>query len=149
MSLVAPLAASHVARRLTPAAALVLAAACADRGALPTAPHAAAAPDAARAAAAPDPGQPIAGQYIVVFRDEVTDVEGKTKEKLQKANGRLRHQYRAALRGFAGELSDAPPPSSAPTPTWPTSSRTRWSPSTPRSRARRGGSTASTSGRGR
>jgi subtilisin family serine protease len=36
----------------------------------------------------------------------VTDVEGKTKEKLQKANGRLRHQYRAALRGFAGELSD-------------------------------------------
>jgi subtilisin family serine protease len=98
---------SHVARRLAPATALVLAAAaCADPGRLPTAPTASAAPEAAREAAQPA-GQAIPGQYIVVFRDDVADVDGKIKEKVKKANGRLKHAYTSALKGFAGELSDA------------------------------------------
>jgi subtilisin family serine protease len=54
----------------------------------------------------PQAGRPIPGQYIVVFRDDVADVDGKVQEKVRKANGRLKHAYKAALKGFAGELSD-------------------------------------------
>ncbi len=92
-------------RRLAPAvlAALTLAA-CAD-------PTMAPRPDGSAPARAVEdaPGQagrPIPGQYIVVFRDDVADVDGKVKDKLLKANGRLKHAYKAALKGFAGELSD-------------------------------------------
>jgi subtilisin family serine protease len=92
-------------RRLAPAvlAALTLAA-CAD----PTMAPRATAPALARGAEAESPpaGRPIPGQYIVVFRDDVADVDGKVKDKLLKTNGRLKHAYKAALKGFAGELTD-------------------------------------------
>ena len=95
-------------RRLTPTAAILLAAAaCADPSRGPTAPSAA--PAAARSTpgeGAGEAGQPIAGQYIVVFRDDVADVDGKVKEKAAKANAKVKHAYKAALKGFAGELSD-------------------------------------------
>ncbi len=92
-------------RRLAPAvlAALTLAA-CADPTMAPR-PEAAA-PARAVQDAPGQAGRPIPGQYIVVFRDDVADVDGKVKEKVQKANGRLKHAYKAALKGFAGELSD-------------------------------------------
>jgi subtilisin family serine protease len=92
-------------RRLAPAvlAALTLAA-CADPTMAPR-PEAAA-PARAVQDAPGQAGRPIPGQYIVVFRDDVADVDGKVKEKAQKANGRVKHAYKAALKGFAGELSD-------------------------------------------
>lgn len=100
-----------VARRLAPSAltALVLAAAaCADPSRGPTAPTAAAAPDAARLVVGKPGGEPIPGQYIVVFRGAVgdADVAGKVRDKLGRANGRLKQEYRFALKGFAAELSD-------------------------------------------
>ena len=49
----------------------------------------------------------IAGSYIVVFRDDVDDVDAKAQAKTLRGNGRLRHTYRAAIKGFAAELSDA------------------------------------------
>jgi subtilisin family serine protease len=48
----------------------------------------------------------IAGQYIVVFKDNVDDADGKAKEKSGKRNGKLKHSYHSALKGFAAELSD-------------------------------------------
>jgi subtilisin family serine protease len=95
-------------RRVTPTAAILLAAAaCADPSRGPTAPGAA--PVAAKGApgeVAGVAGQPIAGQYIVVFRDDVADVDGKVKEKAARAKAKVKHAYKAALKGFAGELSD-------------------------------------------
>ena len=87
-----------VVRRLAPATALlVAAAACADPSRAPTAPAA----------------QPIPGQYIVVYRDRVTDVDGATADKLARRAARtaLRAEARAAkrlfrhaLKGFVADL---------------------------------------------
>jgi subtilisin family serine protease len=51
--------------------------------------------------------QEIPGQYIVVFRDEVGDPEAKAKEKESKLRSgkKLKQIYKAALKGFAGELT--------------------------------------------
>jgi subtilisin family serine protease len=51
-------------------------------------------------------GEPVEGQYIVVFNDDVGDPHGKAKEKAQKRNGKLKYSYGAVLKGFAAELSD-------------------------------------------
>jgi len=51
-------------------------------------------------------GEPVEGQYIVVFNDDVGDPHGKAKEKAQKQNGKLKYSYGAVLKGFAAELSD-------------------------------------------
>ncbi|MBA3890892.1 MAG: S8 family peptidase [Gemmatimonadaceae bacterium] len=73
-------------------------------------------PSAPRAAApAPDvPGpsfdkkdKEIPGQYIVVFNDDVSDVDDKVAKKLTKSAGKLKHTYKHALKGFAAELTDA------------------------------------------
>jgi subtilisin family serine protease len=48
----------------------------------------------------------VQGQYIVVFRDDVDDVDAKAQEKALRGNGKLKHTYRAAIKGFAAELSD-------------------------------------------
>jgi subtilisin family serine protease len=53
-----------------------------------------------------DGGDPIPGQYIVVFNDGVSDPHGKAKEKALKAKGKMKYSYGAALKGFAAELSD-------------------------------------------
>jgi subtilisin family serine protease len=52
-------------------------------------------------------GRPIQGQYIVVFRDEVTDVRGKAAEKARGVGAGVAVVYERALRGFAGPMSDA------------------------------------------
>jgi len=95
-------------RRLTPAAVVGLAlAACADPAtAPPSPPGAPALASAASADAAGQAGRPIPGEYIVVFRDEVTDVDARVREKVARSKGQLKHAYRAALKGFAGTLSD-------------------------------------------
>ena len=63
---------------------------------------------AARAEAVLQPpgGRIIPGQYLVVFRDDVDDVEqkAKDKEKALKNNKKLKHVYKHALKGFAAEL---------------------------------------------
>ena len=92
-------------KKLAPFAVFGLLAACSDSPA----------PTAARPQADVSPpafargidGEAIPGQYIVVFKSDVTDATGKAKIKVKKHNGRLKHSYQAALKGFAAELSDA------------------------------------------
>jgi subtilisin family serine protease len=95
------------APRLAVTAVALLAAACAD----PAGPDAAtpAPTDTPAFARAPggDAGQPIADEYIVVFRDDVADpeVKAKDKERKLKSGKSLKHVYKAALKGFAAELT--------------------------------------------
>ena len=99
-------------------AVLLAAAACADPSVTPTgpgSPAASAAPLAARAAQAA--GQPIPGQYIVIYRDGVSDVEAATSDKLarraarkaERAEARAAKQlFRHAVKGFVAELRADP-----------------------------------------
>lgn len=103
---------------LATASALLLAAACADPGRAPTAPTGASADAAPLGAKAPAEaaGQLIPGQYIVVFRDRVGDVDAAVDEKMARRAARraakgdraearaARLRYRSALKGFAAEL---------------------------------------------
>jgi subtilisin family serine protease len=59
-----------------------------------------------RAAKSPGAGQVIPGHYIVVFRDAVADVDAKANEKALNGRGKVSRTFKAALKGFAGELSD-------------------------------------------
>jgi subtilisin family serine protease len=97
----------------SPALVLVVSllfAACQDGPAAPGAP----APDAAaisaaapslNAAAAPA-GDRIPGEYIVTFRDGVTDVPGMAQRLAATAGGSVRFTYTAAIRGFSAHLPD-------------------------------------------
>src|SRR5205809_4201764 len=49
----------------------------------------------------------IPGQYIVVLEDRYTDVDAIAAELVTKHNGKTKHVYGKALKGFAAELSDA------------------------------------------
>ncbi|GAC1690638.1 MAG: serine protease [Gemmatimonadaceae bacterium] len=90
-------------RRLGVAALVLAAAACHDAS-QPVAPPTA----QLRAAAVNVPaGEPIPGQYIVVFRDDVQDVDGTARTLATKHAAKIRHTYKAALRGMALQLSDA------------------------------------------
>jgi subtilisin family serine protease len=51
-------------------------------------------------------GQPIPGRYIVVFRRDVVATESVARGLAAKHNGKLKHTYRAALKGMAVELPD-------------------------------------------
>ncbi len=69
---------------------------------------------ACRDAAAPTPqpdgliGVPAAGgQYIVVFRDAVTDPRGLARQLVQAHGGSLLFTYTSAIRGFAARLPAA------------------------------------------
>jgi subtilisin family serine protease len=53
------------------------------------------------------PSQKIAGRYIVVFRNSVTDVDGAARAIAARHGGRIRHTYKSALHGLALELSDS------------------------------------------
>ena len=64
-------------------------------------------PDQAPTLARNPGGEVIPGQFIVVFRSDATDVDGKTKAKLGKHGGVLKHAYHSALKGFAAELTPA------------------------------------------
>lgn len=48
-------------------------------------------------------GKAIAGQYVVVLEDSVSDVAGTAKRLA--AGGRVLHTYRHALKGFAAQVS--------------------------------------------
>jgi subtilisin family serine protease len=76
--------------------------ACSDQGTNPVTPDTAPVDEVFSMARA---GEVIEGSYIVVFNDDVADVEGKAKEKALKKNGKLKHTYKHALKGFAAELS--------------------------------------------
>ena len=76
-------------------------AACSDAPA-PLAPTSAR-PDASAAATH---GSPIAGRYIVVFR-QGADVNREASRIATKLGGKIRHTYHSALRGMAIELPDA------------------------------------------
>jgi len=49
----------------------------------------------------------VRGQYIVVFRDGVTDPVGLSNQMAKAQGGTLRFTYTSALKGFAARLSDA------------------------------------------
>jgi len=89
--------------RIAVALSALLLFACAEPPSVPTAPMQSAnlAPLYVKAGS-----DGIAGQYIVVFKDDVADPHGKAKEKTLKANGKLKYSYGAALKGFAAELND-------------------------------------------
>ena len=78
-------------------------AACSDRPS-PVAPPAVAPPNASAAAASP--GSPIAGRYLVVFR-QGADVDHESSRIAAKLGGKVKYTYHAALRGMAIELPDA------------------------------------------
>ena len=48
----------------------------------------------------------ISGQYIVVLEDRYADVASIADELVTKHNGKTKHVYGKALKGFAAELSD-------------------------------------------
>jgi len=53
------------------------------------------------------PAEPIPGQYIVVFRRDVRDAQAVAKALADKHGGKLKHTYKAALKGMAVRLSDS------------------------------------------
>ena len=56
------------------------------------------------AAAAPSSSNKIDGQYIVVFKDNVADVEGFTGKLAAQHGLSVSHTYTAALKGFAAKV---------------------------------------------
>jgi len=50
--------------------------------------------------------EPIAGKYIVVFKDGVRDVPGLARSLAGANGGTVRFTYQRALRGFAADLPD-------------------------------------------
>ena len=92
-------------RSTAPAAlALLAAAACSDPAAPPAADVDPAA--ASRVAASADEAEPIPGQYIVVFRDDVGDAPGLAR-RLAAGNGAsVRHTYQHAIKGFSAHMSE-------------------------------------------
>jgi subtilisin family serine protease len=59
------------------------------------------------AAGRPGAAGVVAGQYIVVFQDGVTDPVGLAQALVSAQGGALLHVYTSALKGFAAQLSDA------------------------------------------
>lgn len=53
------------------------------------------------------PSRPIAGRYIVVFKDSVTNPATETANALRGLHGQVHHTYSNALKGFAATLPDA------------------------------------------
>ncbi len=93
-------------RVLAPALAALALAACSDRPSStgPVSPQQLAVPQAPYYSKGADG---IEGDYIVVFRDEVTDPLGKADEKALKHAAKLKFAYDRALKGFAATLSPA------------------------------------------
>ena len=55
------------------------------------------------------PAQPerVSGQYIVVFKNDVQDVEGLAQSLIRAHGATHRHTYSHAIKGFAARMSDA------------------------------------------
>ncbi|MFL5606421.1 MAG: S8 family peptidase [Gemmatimonadaceae bacterium] len=77
-------------------------AACGDAG-TPASPIAAPSAEASSASKS----AVIPGQYIVVFRDQVSDAHRRTHAKVSLSGGVLRHSYTSAIKGFSAILSPA------------------------------------------
>lgn len=58
------------------------------------------------ATAAPSNPKAIPGQYIVVYKDHVSDSEGKSNKLAGQHGLSLNHVYKSALKGFAGHIPD-------------------------------------------
>lgn len=93
----------HLSRPLLVASA-VLVAACSDKA--PTAPDHVESP-ALNASQNENQAQPIADQYIVVFKSGVSDAPGNSRRLAALEGVALEHSYHAALKGFAGRMSAA------------------------------------------
>ncbi|MDB4886273.1 MAG: Peptidase, (Subtilisin) subfamily [Gemmatimonadetes bacterium] len=92
-------------RRFTAATALVAGlAACSDVS-VPVAPESSTTPTVANFSRGGT--GPIAGQYIVRFRDDVQDVEGEARALTTQHGGTLQHVYRSAIKGMSLRLPDA------------------------------------------
>jgi subtilisin family serine protease len=81
----------------------VAAAACSGD---PTAPFPLSAPAPSSISVSKSSGTPIAGNYIVVFKNDVQDVEGEALKIAVRRGGKVKHTYKSALKGMAIELSD-------------------------------------------
>ena len=77
-------------------------AACSD---VPVAPKSTITPAVANFAKG-SAGVPIAGRYIVRFRDDEQDVDGKASTLAIKHAGKIRNVYKAALKGMTLDLPD-------------------------------------------
>lgn len=53
------------------------------------------------------PSQPIAGRYIVVFKDNVANPAAETANLMRGLGGTLHHTYARAIKGFAASLPEA------------------------------------------
>ncbi len=106
-----------IGRRWYAVASLPLLAACADERPSPAAPDVGA---AAFRVARGDGATPIAGQYIVVLRDDAPAVaaamsSGRSEDALRdvalrlaaRRNGTVGHVYGTALRGFSAKMTEA------------------------------------------
>jgi subtilisin family serine protease len=91
-------------RTLGLVASLAVLTACQDTTTTPTAPRAL--PTRAPLYSVSGGGG-ITGRYIVVFKDGVSDVNGRAASKVSGFAGRLLHTYGSALKGFAAELPSA------------------------------------------
>ena len=94
-----------LARRAFLPATLLQLAACDGDSPLASTP---AAPPVAASVASLSAGRPdvIPGQYIVVFRDSVSDAPGLARRLTAAHGGELKFTYAAALKGFAARLPD-------------------------------------------
>ena len=79
-------------------------AACSDIPVSPPAPDLAAGPASFSRGGG---GAPIAGQYIVLFADNESDVSGRATRIASNHGGKVTHLYRSALKGMALQLPDA------------------------------------------
>ena len=51
--------------------------------------------------------QPIPGQYIVVFKDQVTNPTAEAASLARSANGQVLHTYSSAVKGFSAALPES------------------------------------------
>jgi subtilisin family serine protease len=54
-----------------------------------------------------EPGHGVPGSYIVILNDDVADVAAAASDMAQQHGASVRYVYTSAVRGFAGEMSEA------------------------------------------
>lgn len=89
-------------RFIAPTLAALALAACSDASTGPVSPEALSTPQApvySRGASG------IEGDYIVVFKADVTDALGKADQKIAKHGAKAKYKYATAIKGFAATLS--------------------------------------------
>jgi aqualysin 1 len=89
--------------RVAAAAALVVVGACGDSGSA-VAPSSLTAPSVLSLGVGPS-SDAIPGQYIVTFRNDVSDAPGLSKQLVAQNGGQLGFTYSAAIKGFSARLA--------------------------------------------